>query len=563
MGKRIADNQLTQLNFDDDEADAGDTGFSEGGFKLANEQALSQRVIRKPKSRLRGAGAESGAAAAPKPPSVFSGFSGFETTPTAGDEGSKFKGFSFSSQQKLADDGSDKMDEDKEEPKSTSLFNFGGKSGTSTGFTFGSTTATAEAAKQPDNKITFAAFKPPAVTAQQPGAFSPSTSSKKKPAFSMPMFVPPGDSSSTSGSVLTSKPEEKEPKSDDKDESFYRNIRGLNVSLQKKIADALETNPFVDLTPLLKQYRTHWTKIAGGEPQIFEDIHQNTKTKSTIKGPAFVDDYMPVFLGEARHQSDAELLASLAPKKDKKSKKPSIGSVVPPEEARNEDSTKKDETKLPSTSAFGASTGREPKKFTFNFTNPSATGNEESAKKPFSFGFGNNNNNTTETKPAGGASAFSFGFGKPVTTGKADNGDAEKKDEEMQAEDEVEEKASKEPTTAGEEDENTEYQTRAKVYKWDNEDQQFKDLGVGNLRINTNKTTESKRARMLCRQEGSDKITLNAAVFKEMKVDTMGKKDIGVLMVLDGKPTRYLIRVKNSEVAKELFDALEKVKDML
>ncbi|KAJ1963832.1 hypothetical protein GGI12_001807, partial [Dipsacomyces acuminosporus] len=166
---------------------------------------------------------------------------------------------------------------------------------------------------------------------------------------------------------------------------------------------------------------------------------------------------------------------------------------------------------------------------------------------------------------------FSFGFGSSTapaaqaTKGDSDD-DGEAEADGSAKEDEDEEAGGvKEPTNAGEEGETTEHQTRAKLYMWDGAAKKYKDLGVGNLKVNSWETDSGdKRARLICRQEGSDKLTLNAAIFKEMNTEhTAGKKEVGILVITDGKPTRYLIRTKNGDVAKKLYDSIEQVKSTI
>ncbi|KAJ2105386.1 hypothetical protein IW146_008249, partial [Coemansia sp. RSA 922] len=71
------------------------------------------------------------------------------------------------------------------------------------------------------------------------------------------------------------------------------------------------------------------------------------------------------------------------------------------------------------------------------------------------------------------------------------------------------------------------------------------------------------RARFICRQEGSEKITLNAAMFKAMTIEIANKRDLGILVISEGLPTRYLVRVKTEAMAQALFGAMERVRDQL
>ncbi|KAJ2749650.1 hypothetical protein GGI19_005549, partial [Coemansia pectinata] len=167
-----------------------------------------------------------------------------------------------------------------------------------------------------------------------------------------------------------------------------------------------------------------------------------------------------------------------------------------------------------------------------------------------------------EKKPA-----FSFGFGGGAQQPAAATAAAADKDEGSANEDEgenEEEEEKREPTTAGEEGETTEHQTRAKLYAWDKTLSKYKDLGVGNFKVNTRPADNgTKRARFICRQEGSERITLNAAMFKAMTIEIANKRDLGILVISEGVPTRYLVRVKTEAMAQALFGAMERVRDQL
>ncbi|KAJ2528919.1 hypothetical protein GGH20_002440, partial [Coemansia sp. RSA 1937] len=56
------------------------------------------------------------------------------------------------------------------------------------------------------------------------------------------------------------------------------------------------------------------------------------------------------------------------------------------------------------------------------------------------------------------------------------------------------------------------------------------------------------------------KITLNASMFAKMMVEHKGNdKNVGLLAVVDAKPTRFMFRVKTTGEASELKKALDNV----
>ncbi|KAJ2893488.1 hypothetical protein GGI21_005420, partial [Coemansia aciculifera] len=316
MGKRVADKQLTQLNQFEEGVDDNGSDHDSGalGFRRADESTLAQRVIKKPKSRLR---ATPAAAAADPPPasSAFSGFSGFGSSAAAApaasvsDTGSEssskgaFKGFSFGqpaasttaakpaasaaasgafgsfgatggSAFKMGAFGAPAAAAPTAttNPKDTpSTFNFASK--TSGGFSFGSKPQppAAEVKKpaepvdsemavdeKPAPAFSMTSFQPPTAVASSTTGSSMFGTQSAMPTFASG-FVPPNTAAATTTTAASSS------SAGSNDDEFFKSIRGLNVSLQKRISDALDANAFVDLTPLLEQYRIHWAKINGVE----------------------------------------------------------------------------------------------------------------------------------------------------------------------------------------------------------------------------------------------------------------------------------------------------------
>ncbi|KAJ2067499.1 hypothetical protein GGI08_001350 [Coemansia sp. S2] len=433
-------------------------------------------------------------------------------------------------------------------------FSFDGK--TSGAFSFGSKPqAPAEEKKPADSApLSVDAKKPAAFSMpsfQPPTAASASGSSAfvaqpAKPTFSSG-FVPPAAASTapTSSSAM------EVTESDAKDEEFFKSIRGLNVSLQKRIADALDVNAFVDLTPLLEQYRQHWDLINNSAPA---STTTTTAAASQAQAPVFDNNRLGA----------ATTVAQPAP------------APVPAPEPTAVTAPKFSFGTAPSTSTSAqpaAATGG----FSFNFGKPNNTASaapataatsdstveSTAAKTPFSFGFGKPQDQTTapdaEKKPA-----FSFGFGggaQQPAAAAADNDEGSANEDEGENEEEEEKR---EPTTAGEEGETTEHQIRAKLYAWDKALNKYKDLGVGNFKVNTRPADNgTKRARFICRQEGSEKITLNAAMFKAMTIEIANKRDLGILVISEGLPTRYLVRVKTEAMAQALLGTMERVRDQL
>ncbi|KAJ2844971.1 hypothetical protein J3B02_004808, partial [Coemansia erecta] len=586
---------------------------------------------------------------APAPaPAAFSGFSGFVAPKPAEDKDANKSNSNTSAFAANTDTSS----------KGSGLFKgfsfgqpaSGGKPGFGSASSNDNSKSVSSASKGGSSAagFTMPAFKFPTTAAPPATSSVMFSGSPKKPTFSSG-FVPPGGggsaaapsttkSASVAATTIASPPDASSALSGDKqskdEEALYKNIRGLNISLQKKISDAIDTNAFVDLTPLLKQYNNHWQKITDGQSVETETTGLNNTGSSKSQNPDDVAS-KPVALAAAAAQSwgqsqtsvkptfgfggasstpldtksstaetikvsdttspvRSSMFASLEKPKSKSSDsassqtasttKPMAFTFGSSNNNNNNSTSSPSAASVPAFAATSAATSAaSPAGFSFNFGKSTSgdTKDGEEAKKPFSFGFNkspgfsaNSTLNTSSISSGDSAKpAFSFGFGSGITNNLSaspsangagaqtkDANDDDDHDEEEDREDE--DGGKKEPTTAGEEGETTEHTVRAKLYMWDSDSKQYKDLGIGNFKVNTWTVDSSgKRGRVLCRQEGSDKITLNAAMFKEMQVEnTNGKKEVGILVVNDGKPTRFLIRVKNAESARNLYNAIEKVK---
>ncbi|KAJ1725970.1 hypothetical protein LPJ61_005514, partial [Coemansia biformis] len=417
---------------------------------------------------------------------------------------------------------------------------------------------------KPASGFSIPSFKPPAgdqaapAFGQQPtGAFG--GGAKAAAGFSMPSFKPPTGGQAVSSAFGGAKPASgfnsgfvppapaasAPMETDDASEEFYRSIRGLNVSLQSKIGDALKENAFVDLSPLLQQYRVHWDRIVGSRPPPVAEKPPATAAEPKAPAPAAVDVEKP-----AANNSTASkplfaptmpptkpLFPSITASTMNTAPKPAFGAAAQPKPA------------------FGAAAAPKPAGFTFGFGKPAST--EESAK-PFSFGLGK----TAEAASAAPQQkpAFSFGF-KPAeqqqqqhTDGDGDaGGDAASDADEAAAAPAV-----RSPTKKGEESESTVHQARVKLFRWDKDDRKYRDLGICNLRINTWEADGAPRARIVCRQETTEKITLNASIFAKMTVEYKpGEKCVGILVFMDGQTVQFRPRLKSAELARDLKAALD------
>ncbi|KAJ2083815.1 hypothetical protein H4R24_000467 [Coemansia sp. RSA 988] len=463
------------------------------------------------------------------------------------------------------------------------------------------------------------AFKPPTTLTT---TASKDPADKPKPVFSMPAFKPPtfsslgggggggggGDSSgkidsstaafqpglaqSNSGTDKLVPPGRR---ASVERENLFRNVRGLNASLQKKINDALQINAFVDLTPLLSQYCDHWKKISGER--------QSTPTKISDALSTASPRHIPLPTGSAPWGSSAANFVDVNKKADhppqfafSKFTDTTSGSGGGDQtdslSRSSQPTTLTERTSKPFSSGFtspafvaGSSASVATSKPTFSFSfdknkqDQTETSNStvDQIKKPFSFSFSSSASTAGSSNGQGGTAtqkpSFNFGFGNSTDSQVDNSNDAGPKSADTNGNDmsdveeggEAEEEGTREdvpksPTTAGEEGETTVHQARVKLYQWDKGKGQYKDMGVGILKLNTStKDDGSMRARLLCRQTKTEKITLNQSMFKEMLVEYKDDKVVGWLGLVDGIPTRFMTRQKLPSDAKALKQAIDKV----
>uniref|UniRef100_A0A3Q0RMR0 Nuclear pore complex protein Nup50 n=1 Tax=Amphilophus citrinellus TaxID=61819 RepID=A0A3Q0RMR0_AMPCI len=197
MAKRIADKELTDRNWDQEEE-----GEEAGTFSVASEDVLKNRAIKKAKRRNTGAESEAGGA--------FKGFKGFSLTTSAASGGSTpavFSGFGNS-------------------------VGFKGLGGLTNG-----------------NSVTpsFGGFSSPPASSTAPGLTFNGPSSTK----------PTADiTKQTNGSAPSTS-----PSSSSSNKEYSRQLTALNYSVRDWITKHVNDNPLCDLNPIFRDYERHLASI--------------------------------------------------------------------------------------------------------------------------------------------------------------------------------------------------------------------------------------------------------------------------------------------------------------
>ncbi|KAJ5747502.1 uncharacterized protein N7511_009198 [Penicillium nucicola] len=145
------------------------------------------------------------------------------------------------------------------------------------------------------------------------------------------------------------------------------------------------------------------------------------------------------------------------------------------------------------------------------------------------------------------------GMSQPLGAAQSDNEDSEnEQDNEGNGNDAFEaektdERFVEQPVETGEEDEETVFANKGKLYCFENK--QWKERGVGTFKVNVKSGPDGKRtARMIMRADGALRVMLNSAVFKGMHFgDQQGGAPAGRRIFLasqeDGKVANVLLQV--------------------
>lgn len=120
-----------------------------------------------------------------------------------------------------------------------------------------------------------------------------------------------------------------------------------------------------------------------------------------------------------------------------------------------------------------------------------------------------------------------------------------------------------ERVVTGEEEDDTMFKTRAKLYGLVNQEKntRWKEEGVGNIKINVHRV--SRRSRILMRTSGTLRLLLNAPIWKELKIDRASDKSARMVVVQpdDGTLRSILLRFSKEKDLDEFIKAIEAAKN--
>ncbi|KAK0180835.1 hypothetical protein PV327_003174 [Microctonus hyperodae] len=333
--------------------------------------------------------------------------------------------------------------------------------------------------------------------------------------------------------------EKKNDTTSKKPSEYFAKLRGLNESVTQWIRTHVESNPFCLLTPIFRDYERYLKEIEtqhGKETceSSTTEEKNNENTKSTEKNTSklILDTNKPAIESKSKSDNVTPTIKSIFDKDNNAfGNKTNIGDNPFLKKARSIEFNSKPEdngTKL------------ETKSLTFPQSNSST------------FSFGQSQTTNTSVTSAG----FSFGGGKPFTFGanaiapqntesKNENGEKDDDDEPPKVE--------FKPVT----EDGAIYEKRCKVFV--KKDGVFGDRGIGVLFL---KPTPNGKTQLIVRAENSlGNLLLNTLLTSSIPTKRMNEKTVMLVCLplaeSQPPPTPILLRVKTSEDADSLLEALE------
>ncbi|XP_018331221.1 nuclear pore complex protein Nup50 [Agrilus planipennis] len=387
------------------------------------------------------------------------------------------------------------------------------------------------AGSEPDKKNTFNNF-----------TFGKSNTEAAKPTFSFLTNMNKEDekkANSASSNQVTSSSDSNE---------YYAKLKGLNESVTKWIKEHVDANPFLNLTPIFKDYEQYLENIEKLKPSSNENntlqlnkseesIHLTEKTKTDLGGFSF---------------------------------KPTPTSTPQTDSTKSSNSTpSKSATESQQSGSSNLKKTPDKTGFSFGYPNAQSGTSPTTATASQAFSFGINNTQSTPSVSFGipkssSSSGFSFTNSTPFTFANVQSTETTNSSNSKEVKVAEEETETDQPPKNDFKpviEEGHVYTIRCKVFvkKGDS----FADRGVGNLFLKP--ISESNKTQLVVRADTNlGNVLLNFILSENIPFQRMGKKDVmGVaLPTPDSKPPPIpiLLRVKSPEEADNLLQQLEKYK---
>lgn len=106
-------------------------------------------------------------------------------------------------------------------------------------------------------------------------------------------------------------------------------------------------------------------------------------------------------------------------------------------------------------------------------------------------------------------------------------------------------------TTTGEEEERTVFTSRARLFEFESSNREWKEKGIGVVKINENQVTGASR--LLMRSDGVLKVLVNSRLFPGINYSLLNERAVRVVLLKDQRPMQCLFRFKNPLEAHEFL----------
>lgn len=106
-------------------------------------------------------------------------------------------------------------------------------------------------------------------------------------------------------------------------------------------------------------------------------------------------------------------------------------------------------------------------------------------------------------------------------------------------------------TTTGEEEERTVFTNRARLFEFESSSREWKEKGIGMVKINENQVTGASR--LLMRSDGVLRVLVNSRLFPGINYSLLNERAVRVVLLRDQRPVQFLFRFKNPLETQEFL----------
>ncbi|KAJ3292556.1 hypothetical protein HK104_005189 [Borealophlyctis nickersoniae] len=350
-------------------------------------------------------------------------------------------------------------------------------------------------------------------------------------------------------------------------------LRGLNKSFAAFVQSKVDADPFVDLTPAVGEYESYHKKISTGKDSVRKALQKvkeelsaaKSATKSALESATTVAESVPksVAAGKSAPKSASPSFSSSTRTAGESAPNSGFAFLSSGESAPK--------SAFPSFSTNAGTAGESAPKSAFpSFSTNAGTAGESAPKSAFAF------SSSAESTPNSTVSSFSttFQFAKPnpavnsffgapapalVQAGSSHLTEEEEEDA-ASPEEQIGDALMK---GQGEEEEETIFEQRSKLYRWveermegtDRKPANWEPVGLGPMRLNKNH--ETGKARLLLRADTSGRVILNTFLYSGM-TPNVNKNELRFLIVEGQKGVQFLAKFKQESDAVKLKEEIEK-----